>query len=178
MSTTTTTATTATATTSATTTATTCRPPAKKLKLKLELGSSPDANLKLCWRTLNASAICSSRAFPAMRTTRQTRRRRADRFPYLHPNLKLLPDTVAAPPADHLLPLRGLQKCPPTLGAASPVSQSDRIVVPSKTLPVLGTVRNSTEVASTFAAADARCRRQFLPELLLRPGLFFLQKIS
>ena len=176
MSTTTTTATTATATTSATTTATTCRPPAKKLKLKRELGSSPDANLKLCWRTLNASAICSSPAFPAMRTTRQTRRRRADRFPSLHPNL--LPDTVAAPPADHLLPLRGLQKCPPTLGAASPVSQSDRIVVPSKTLPVLGTLRNSTEVASTFAAADARCRRQFLPELLLRPGLFFLQKIS
>jgi len=176
LSTTTTTATTATATTSATTTATTCRPPAKKLKLKRELGSSPDANLKLCWRTLNASAICSSPAFPAMRTTRQTRRRRADRFPSLHPNL--LPDTVAAPPADHLLPLRGLQKCPPTLGAASPVSQSDRIVVPSKTLPVLGTLRNSTEVASTFAAADARCRRQFLPELLLRPGLFFLQKIS
>jgi len=176
LSTTTTTATTATATTSATTTATTCRPPAKKLKLKRELGSSPDANLKLCWRTLNASAICSSPAFPAMRTTRQTRRRRADRFPSLHPNL--LPDTVAAPPAHHLLPLRGLQKCPPTLGAASPVSQSDRIVVPSKTLPVLGTLRNSTEVASTFAAADARCRRQFLPELLLRPGLFFLQKIS
>ena len=177
MSTTTTTATTATATTSATTTATTCRPPAKKLKLKRELGSSPDANLKLCWRTLNASAICSSPAFPAMRTTRQTRRRRADRFPSLHPNL--LPDTVAAPPAHRLLPLRGLQKCPPTLGAAaSPVSQSDRIVVPSKTLPVLGTLRNSTEVASTFAAADARCRRQFLPELLLRPGLFFLQKIS
>ena len=176
MSTTTTTATTATATTSATTTATTCRPPAKKLKLKRELGSSPDANLKLCWRTLNASAICSSPAFPAMRTTRQTRRRRADRFPSLHPNL--LPDAVAAPPAHHLLPLRGLQKCPPTLGAASPVSQSDRIVVPSKTLPVLGTLRNSTEVASTFAAADARCRRQFLPELLLRPGLFFLQKIS
>ena len=176
MSTTTTTATTATATTSATTTATTCRPPAKKLKLKRELGSSPDANLKLCWRTLNASAICSSPAFPAMRTTRQTRRRRADRFPSLHPNL--LPDAVAAPPADHLLPLRGLQKCPPTLGAASPVSQSDRIVVPSKTLPVLGTLRNSAEVASTFAAADARCRRQFLPELLLRPGLFFLQKIS
>jgi hypothetical protein len=123
---------------------------------------------------LNASAICSSLAFPAMRTTSQTRRRRADRFPSLHPNL--LPDTVAAPPADHLLPLRGLQKCPPTLGAASP--SSDRIVVPSKTLPVLGTLRNSTEVASTFAAADARCRRQFLPELLLRPGLFFLQKIK
>jgi hypothetical protein len=55
-----------------------------------------------------ASAMCPTRAFPAMQTTRQTNRRGADQFPSLPPDLQLLPDTVAAPP-DLLLPLRGLQ---------------------------------------------------------------------